>query len=76
MFRLTWLDLSDLTFETSGGGKKSSDDSGGPLGGIVDRFQPPGGSLGGGPGPMSEAQNVPSPLGFRIVFYDDFDIDF
>ena len=31
---------------------------------------------GGGPGPMSEDQNVPSPLGFGIVFYDDFDIDF
>ena len=35
-----------------------------------------GGSLGGGPGPMSAAQNVPSPLGFGVVFYDDFDIDF
>ena len=31
---------------------------------------------GGGPDPMSSGQNVPSPLGFGIVFYDDFDIDF
>ena len=31
---------------------------------------------GGGPDPNSEAQNWVSPLGFGIVFYDDFDIDF
>ena len=31
---------------------------------------------GGGPDPNSEAQNVLSPLGFRIVFYVDFDVDF
>ena len=31
---------------------------------------------GGGPGPMSAAQNWVSPLGFGIVFYDDFDVDF
>ena len=37
---------------------------------------PPRGSLGGGPGAMSAAQNLLSPLGFGIVFYDDFDIDF
>ena len=37
---------------------------------------PPRGSLGGGPDPMSAGQKVPSPLGFGIVFYDDFDIDF
>ena len=37
---------------------------------------PPGGSLGGGPDPNSSGQNVLSPLGFRIVFYVDFDVDF
>ena len=37
---------------------------------------PPRGSLGGGPDPMSSAQNWPSPLGFGIVFYIDFDVDF
>ena len=37
---------------------------------------PWGGSLGGGPDPMSEAQNLAGPLGFGIVFYVDFDIDF
>ena len=31
---------------------------------------------GGGPGPMSAGQNVASPLGFRIISYVDFDIDF
>ena len=31
---------------------------------------------GGGPGPMSASQNWPSPLGFGIVFYIDFDVDF
>ena len=31
---------------------------------------------GGGLDPMSSGQNVLSPLGFRIVFYDGFDIDF
>ena len=31
---------------------------------------------GGGPGPMSAAQNMASPLGFRINFYVDFDHDF
>ena len=31
---------------------------------------------GGGPGPMSEAQNWASPLGFGIVFYIDFDVVF
>ena len=31
---------------------------------------------GGGPGAMSAGQNVASPLGFRIVFVIDFDIDF
>ena len=31
---------------------------------------------GGGPGPMSVAQNVASPLGFRIIFYVDFDVVF
>ena len=31
---------------------------------------------GGGPGPMSAAQNDLSPLGVSIVFNDDFDIDF
>ena len=31
---------------------------------------------GGGPGPMSAGQNWVSPLGFGIVFIDDFDIDF
>ena len=35
----------------------------------------PGGSLGGGPDPMSSGQNVASPLGFGIVFYVDFDVD-
>ena len=34
------------------------------------------GSLGGGPGPMSAGHFVLSPLGFGIVFYDDFDVDF
>ena len=35
------------------------------------------GVSGGGPGPMSAGQNVPSPLGFGIVFFDkDLDIDF
>ena len=37
---------------------------------------PPRGSLGVGPGPMSEGQNVLSPLGFRIIFYDDLYVDF
>ena len=37
---------------------------------------PPRGSQGGGPGPKSAGQNLPSPLGFGIVFYDDFDVDF
>ena len=37
---------------------------------------PPGGSLGGGPDPMSAGQKWASPLGFGIVFYIDFDIDF
>ena len=37
---------------------------------------PWGGSLGGGPGPMSAGQKWASPLGFRIVFYIDFDVDF
>ena len=32
----------------------------------------PGGSLGGGPGPMSAGQKSVSPLGFRIVFCIDF----
>ena len=36
----------------------------------------PGGPRGGGPGPMSSGQNVASPLGFGIIFYIDFDIDF
>ena len=36
----------------------------------------PGGTLGGGPGPMSPGQNALSPLDFRIVFYVDFDLDF
>ena len=31
---------------------------------------------GGGTGAISAAQNVASPLGFGVVFYDDFDIDF
>ena len=31
---------------------------------------------GGAFGPMSAGQNVESPLGFRIVFYIDFDVDF
>ena len=31
---------------------------------------------GGGPGPNSADQNLASPLGFGIVFYVDFDIDF
>ena len=31
---------------------------------------------GGGPGAMSAGQNVLSPLGFGIVFYIDFDVDF
>ena len=31
---------------------------------------------GGGLDPMSAAQKWPSPLGFGIVFYIDFDIDF
>ena len=62
-----------------------------PFRGIVDLFfwlyiatfclpwvpgAPPGGSLGGGPGPMSATQNLASPLGFGIIFYIDFDIDF
>ncbi len=46
--------------------------------------QPPLGPLGcltgapwvGGPGRMSEGQNVLSPLGFRIIFHDDFDVVF
>ena len=37
---------------------------------------PWGGSLGGGPDPMSAPQNMPSPLGFGIVFYVELDIDF
>ena len=36
----------------------------------------PGRLPGGGPDPNSEAQNDLSPLGFGIVFYIDFDIDF
>ena len=36
----------------------------------------PGGPWGGGPGPMSEAQNVASPLGFRIKINVDVDVDF
>ena len=36
----------------------------------------PGAPWGGDPGPMSAGQNVLSPLGFRIVFYVDFDVDF
>ena len=32
--------------------------------------------LGGGPDPMSETQTLPSPLGFRIKIYVDFDVDF
>ena len=34
------------------------------------------GPWGEGPGPMSPGQNVLSPLGFGIVFYVDFDVDF
>ena len=34
------------------------------------------GVSGGGPDPNSPGQNHSSPLGFGIVFYDDFDIDF
>ena len=37
---------------------------------------PPGGSLGGGPGPMSAAQKWSSPLGSGIVFYVYFYVDF
>ena len=37
---------------------------------------PPRGSLGRVSGPMSADQKVASPLGFGIVFYVDFDIDF
>ena len=37
---------------------------------------PWGGSLGGGPDPMSAGQNVLSPLGFRSDFYVDVDVDF
>ena len=33
-------------------------------------------SLGGGPGPKSEARWLPSPLGFRIKTHVDLDIDF
>ena len=42
--------------------------------GLLERL--PKGSLGGVPDPMSAGQNLPSPLGFGIVFYVDFDIDF
>ena len=42
----------------------------GPLGRL------PGAPWGGGPDPNSSAQKVASPLGFGIVFYDDFDVDF
>ena len=31
---------------------------------------------GGGPGSKFVTQNVPSPLGYGIVFYIDVDIDF
>ena len=37
---------------------------------------PPRGSPGGGPGPNSSGRFLAGPLGFGIVFYDDFDIDF
>ena len=37
---------------------------------------PPRGSLGGGPDPNSPGRFMVSPLGFGIVSYDDFDIDF
>ena len=37
---------------------------------------PPRGCPGGRPDPMSADQKSPSPLGFGIVFYDDFDIIF
>jgi hypothetical protein len=37
---------------------------------------PWGDSLGGGPDPMSAGQNWASPLGFGIVLYVDFDVDF
>ena len=36
----------------------------------------PGAPWGGGPGPNYKAQNVLSPLGFRIIFYIDFDVVF
>ena len=37
----------------------------------------PGGPWGASQGgdPMSETQTLPSPLGFRIEIYDDFDVD-
>ena len=37
-------------------------------------LSPWGASLGGGLGPMCESQTQPSPLGFRIEIYDDFDV--
>ena len=37
---------------------------------------PWGASLEGGPGPNSSGRFVASPLGFGIIFYIDFDIDF
>ena len=37
---------------------------------------PPRGPLGRGPDPMSAGQKWPSLLGFRIVFYIDFDVVF
>ena len=37
---------------------------------------PWGGSLGGGPDPNSPGRFMESPLGFRIVSYFDFDVDF
>ena len=43
---------------------------------IYDFLAPPGGSLGGGPDPMSAAQKSVDPLGFGIVFLIDLDIDF
>ena len=37
---------------------------------------PPEGSLGGGPGSKFAGRFMPGPLGFGIVFYIDFDVDF
>ena len=31
---------------------------------------------GGGPGPKCAGRFLASPLGFRIIFYIDFDVDF